>query len=705
MSAFDDPRAGDVFTGIGMAFEAQCRAAFSRLPRKCKVGVVRVHPSSGAAVTWHPGTPAASADKSATYDIDLMLPAVNPDDGMSRREAATFAAYAVHELCHVLHTDLTVFGAYSRRGPMHKHTLNALEDARIERRVIRDRTVPGGRALLLPLAEYLVDKAGADFPAEVGKDRLAAMPFLLALACREYGIGAVEAIVANLPRRMAAALAVALPAVRAAKCTADLIPAADAILALWPQPAAVPPPPVPNPDPTPGEPGEGEEGEGQGGMSDPGVNAPKDDGAEDADEQGEGEDADGDGDDGEQGEQGAGSSTPVESSPGSEGAQGDGSDGDGDDDDDGDTGEGSGDADGEGDDDGEGDGADGEDGEGDAGDDVDPDADADGAGGSGAGAGGEEDHAAAAGEIDSGKLNPEPARAAEDLAQDVSGEQASTFEGEMQAHMSPLQWRKVKATAEGNAAADGFARAAVKEMKASPVTVAKLARALRSPRRSWSDRKLPAGRLDPTRLSRVGVEDPLVFVRRGEIAGTETALAILADASGSMSGRKARHAARASYALASIFTGMRLPVEVGLFKDSPDASIYVVKGRNEQLRKTAGAFAEMAGKAAGGTPDTEAVRAYVRKIARWPEARRVLIVITDGVGSMGQAQQDAALDEAKRRGVQVYGVGIEVNEHALEGRYPGRAVAVDDLPTLPVKLAQVLLRAAEEYERAKAGTA
>jgi hypothetical protein len=45
MSAFDDPRAGDVFTGVGMAFEAQVRTAFARLPRKARLGAVRVVPS------------------------------------------------------------------------------------------------------------------------------------------------------------------------------------------------------------------------------------------------------------------------------------------------------------------------------------------------------------------------------------------------------------------------------------------------------------------------------------------------------------------------------------------------------------------------------------------------------------------------------------------------------------------------------------
>jgi hypothetical protein len=113
---------------------------------------VAVSPSSQtASVIWnktHKGV-----------EVTLNMPAIAPTVMLPRGEADRMVALLVHELCHVRFTDRAAwYDACNDRDARLKSLVNGLEDARIERLVIRSNRIPAARELLAGLTgHYLAD--------------------------------------------------------------------------------------------------------------------------------------------------------------------------------------------------------------------------------------------------------------------------------------------------------------------------------------------------------------------------------------------------------------------------------------------------------------------------------------------------------------------------------------------------------------------
>jgi hypothetical protein len=126
-------------------------------------------------ITWGPiSTACIDAQGNAT------LADIADDATVTRTEVARYAGFLLHELLHRRYTD---FNARDGR-PYVNRLHNAIEDAWIEYRCIREGLTGNARGLLHQLIRGMVD----DVPATVDWSAIAQYPFSLAVYLRQYGV-------------------------------------------------------------------------------------------------------------------------------------------------------------------------------------------------------------------------------------------------------------------------------------------------------------------------------------------------------------------------------------------------------------------------------------------------------------------------------------------------------------------------------------
>jgi nitric oxide reductase activation protein len=161
-------------------------------------------------------------------------------------------------------------------------------------------------------------------------------------------------------------------------------------------------------------------------------------------------------------------------------------------------------------------------------------------------------------------------------------------------------------------------------------------------------------RLDSTRLYRPSAGQPALFVRRDEREAPETAVGLLLDRSGSMSGL----IGLASQAV--LATALALDAIPGAacwaaaFPGDRDDRVVPLKRFEERACRVAGRFDLAAG---GGTPLASALWRAGFELSRRPEPRRLLVVATDGLPNDVGAARDI-LGRCRAGGIEVIGLGI-----------------------------------------------
>ena len=131
------------------------------------------------------------------------------------------------------------------------------------------------------------------------------------------------------------------------------------------------------------------------------------------------------------------------------------------------------------------------------------------------------------------------------------------------------------------------------------------------------------GRLCPSNLYRVFVDNPKIFRSNSPISAVNTALHLLVDCSGSMVGKPIRHARQACYAIAHALKavpGINLgvttfPAQGETFSVGPVLEHGKPFHRNFMFETT------------GSTPLTEALLWATQELCRQPEPRKILIVL------------------------------------------------------------------------------
>ena len=616
----------------------------------------------------------------------LNLPAIGDSERIARTHADSWITYALHELAHAITTNPDVYRSAIRdlsakHGTQPKVTaafLNCVEDAAIERELIASGVVAGFPRLVTALASTHVERMLTETPdiaAQIAAGSLSAFPFLLAFGLRVTPNPYIGALLDALPLplraiydRAAASFATLPPRdtvdglLQGTANVAALVDRVLSELAELPRGKSGAGGILPPQDGDNGD-GEAADGEGDG-------EAAEGEGEGDA---GDGEPTDGDAGDGEPTDGDAGDGEPTDGDAG----DGEAADGDGD---------------------GDGEAADGEPTDGDAGDGEPTDGDA-GDGEAAEGDGEPTDGDAGDGEPtdgDAGDGEPTDAPAPADApAADGGGDGFGLHEtlGELtadsmiDAEMLPtgLDGERDTVDAAAETLADVTRQSArirnvlkaasdyetewqrgrmQKAMMATPRLLGALRSALSRSDVYNREGGYRSGRLSATGMIRAACGSDDVFERRSVLSGVDSAVSVLVDCSGSMSGPRltaARDTAAVLTTTLARCSGVRTAVysfttgshnddvgnlgralrdaareddlELGLDQVTPlpklsSVSVERFKTFNEQPAALLGRIMHM--HANGGTPTCEALQIVADDLAKQSAGRRVLILITDG---------------------------------------------------------------------------
>lgn len=217
-------------------------------------------------------------------------------------------------------------------------------------------------------------------------------------------------------------------------------------------------------------------------------------------------------------------------------------------------------------------------------------------------------------------------------------------------------------------------------------------RLLTAPERWGWDGGAFAGRFDIKKGVEAMNGSEAVFKRRWETEGLNTALSIVIDMSSSMTGTSLTLAVDAAYAIAEAAESARCSVEVqgfsnviatgGGFHGGNDlygtgayansrmglTSLIVAKPFHKKLAACVGNFVNLKRCKLGGTPDYETVKTAAQRLAYRPEHRKIVLVLTDGMGevnSMGMLTENSQ----QLMGVEIIGIGIGMEERDYGQRF------------------------------------
>jgi cobalamin biosynthesis protein CobT len=231
-----------------------------------------------------------------------------------------------------------------------------------------------------------------------------------------------------------------------------------------------------------------------------------------------------------------------------------------------------------------------------------------------------------------------------------------------------------------------------------------------------------SGRLHSGSLHRLRTGDDRVFRRLEEHKSQETAVTLLIDNSGSMSGEKIKMAMSAGYALSSTLQRVNIKHEVIGFTTMEPRGVkdYVEQQEKEEERIGRGfsrygalyhpLFKDFNERLSpevkrrfatapytlrmGGNTDGEAVRFAGNRLALRAEPRKVLIVLSDGhPAGMSRFPDEIysdlhkAVEECEKKKIETIGVGIMDN--AVKDFYP-KHIVLKDLAELPKQVMKEL---------------
>lgn len=189
-------------------------------------------------------------------------------------------------------------------------------------------------------------------------------------------------------------------------------------------------------------------------------------------------------------------------------------------------------------------------------------------------------------------------------------------------------------------------------------------------------------RIHQGRLSRLAVGDPRIFVHKHKKSGLDTAIQILVDRSGSMTGHRINVAMQSALAVMSALEGtVGVATATSLFPQP-----VTLTGFEEKLAMTRKRYEPIA---LGGTPLTEALLWSVRHhLSARREHRKMLIVLTDGQPNDPPSAQKVVA-QMQRHGIETIGVGIE--HMAVREIFPSHTV-IDNVDELPNRLFDLIQR-------------
>ena len=193
--------------------------------------------------------------------------------------------------------------------------------------------------------------------------------------------------------------------------------------------------------------------------------------------------------------------------------------------------------------------------------------------------------------------------------------------------------------------------------------------------RTEVDRERRHGKLDKRSIVKLALPpidggdwNKKIFYRMSDKRALNTAIHVLTDWSGSMSGDKMKYAADASGRLVHVFDRvLRVPVQLAAFTNKrTDCDIGLVKAFDKKLsaEQVAQAFARFRSYTSANN-DADALMWAYNQLMKRPERRKILIVLSDGcpagswAGSGHKNLIHAAQGIEKEGNVELYGIGIK----------------------------------------------
>jgi cobaltochelatase CobT len=203
---------------------------------------------------------------------------------------------------------------------------------------------------------------------------------------------------------------------------------------------------------------------------------------------------------------------------------------------------------------------------------------------------------------------------------------------------------------------------------------------------------LTGRRIDTRRLCRFETGDTQIFMRETLGLQTDTAVQILADRSGSMASMRRKGKAAAprpiEVAHASCYATAlaleRVPgvvVAAAAFPGEAEHDVIVMARFAERIGRLAGRFASL--EASGGTPMAEAMLWAAGELLAQPNARRIMLVVTDG--AYDEAVGQAMVARIEHAGIEALGIGIQCDVSHLFAR-SRRISAIGELPAAMFEL-------------------
>lgn len=211
-------------------------------------------------------------------------------------------------------------------------------------------------------------------------------------------------------------------------------------------------------------------------------------------------------------------------------------------------------------------------------------------------------------------------------------------------------------------------------------------------------RNLEQGRLDIKRLVPIANGSPNVYYEKSSRKDVNSAVSILVDNSGSMSGEPLRICQKAAIVLDAAIQGSGTDLEImGFTGTSHNPVIYQYRKFGQKGQASAASLGTMDEINLGGTPVAIPILEAHRRLMAHKAPRKILIVISDGAAE-DQARAKEAHDIAIATGCLVFGVGIGSWAQGISGWCDNHQM-IQDINDLPGALSVIVQTALNGNKR------
>ena len=167
-----------------------------------------------------------------------------------------------------------------------------------------------------------------------------------------------------------------------------------------------------------------------------------------------------------------------------------------------------------------------------------------------------------------------------------------------------------------------------------------------------------SGSIDSSRICDLTLGDIEVFKKDGKDRLFDGCAYILIDNSGSMRGKKRRAACEAAAVIEEGFRGL-VPIKIVAFDYDDHVTHEVIKGWNEQQRLNCSYNFLVHGRSGFSNVDAKDIRIATRELLSRREAKKLLVVLSDGLPCEDPETVTQAIKRARSSGIKVIGIYFE----------------------------------------------